>query len=148
MFPQLLQDSLAAGIWLDPGPEILKKLLDLDNAESNLELFESRHAMEQIGTTLDSSGYVDDPEFCMVRSSAARVGVADPRLVYTDAVFVGGSRVPGDDVFLAIDVSQPEREQSILWFDWSRTPPGRWIPLMRLAVFLERLKELRQYPNG
>ena len=142
MFPQLLKDTLSAGRWCDPGTEVLKKLLGIDQQESDLQLFGSQDLMERIKGDLDSGGYVDDPEFCMVRSRSDHMEDKDPRLVYDDALFFGGSKFPGDDVFLAIDMSKSEHEQHILWFDWSRSRPERWTSLVPLTVFIERLNQL------
>ncbi|NVB41812.1 hypothetical protein G6O69_28525 [Pseudenhygromyxa sp. WMMC2535] len=149
-FPQQVQDVLSAGSWSDPGPEALNKLLGLEEGDSDLVLFASREMMERIKDDLDGGGYVDDPEFCMVRNQRDRAGSADPRLVYADTVFVGGAKFPGDDVFLAIDTSKPEHDQHVLWFDWSRPAPERWTPLVSVAVFVKRLAELiaeRQAPS-
>lgn len=44
---------------------------------------------------------------------------------------------PGDDVLLAIDTSASD--QAVLWLDWSRKPPERWVALMPFAAFVERL---------
>jgi hypothetical protein len=142
MFPQQLQDALSVGSWSDPGSEALRKLLGLGEGESDLVLFDSRQMMERIAGDLDVGGYVDDPEFCMVRGRHDRAGSDDVRLVHADALFVGGAKFPGDDVFLAVDTSKPEHDQMVLWFDWSRPAPERWAPLMSFAVFLERLAEL------
>jgi hypothetical protein len=142
MFPQLLKDTLSAGRWCDPGPEMLKKILGIDQQESDLLLFWSQSMMERIKGDLDRGGYVDAPQFCMVRSRSDHMGDKDPRLVYDDALFFGGSNFPGDDGLLAIDMSKPEYEQHVLWLDWSRSPPERWTSLVPLAVFIERLDQL------
>src|SRR5690606_7718091 len=125
--------------WSDPGAEALKRLLGLEEGESDLVLFGSREMMERIWADIGARGYVDDPEFCMTRNRHDRTGTNDPRLVYRDALFLGGSKFPGDDVFLAIDTSQPEHTQQVLWFDWSRPPPERWKAIMPLAVFIQCL---------
>lgn len=84
-------------------------------------------------------GYVDDPEFCMVRRASDRLSPSDPRVVYENAVFFGGSIYPGDDAFLVVDSTVPERADSILWLDWPLGPPNRWISLGSLTSFVARL---------
>ncbi|NVB39470.1 hypothetical protein G6O69_16630 [Pseudenhygromyxa sp. WMMC2535] len=51
---------------------------------------------DQIKADIDAGGYVDDPEFCMIRSRHDRTGSTDARLVYADALFVGGSMTAHD----------------------------------------------------
>jgi hypothetical protein len=143
MFPLLLDEAITNGCWFDPGSDKLKYILRLNEDESDLVLFESREMMEKVSRDLDSGGYVDDPEFCMVRNKIEFNGPNDQRLVYTNALFVGGSKYPGDDVFLSIDVSIPSSKQMILWFDWSSMPPNRWKPIMPLSLFLEGLCKFR-----
>lgn len=139
----LLDEAIANGCWLDPGSDKLKHILRLNEDEPDLVLFESREMMEKVSRDLYSGGYVDDPEFCMVRNKIDADGPNDQRLVYTNALFVGGSKYPGDDVFLSIDISIPSEEQIILWFDWSRRLPNRWKSVMSLSSFLEELCKIR-----
>jgi hypothetical protein len=139
MFPFIIDEAIASGRWVDPGSDKIKDILSLAKDESELLLFESREMMENIGRQLDSGGYVDDPEFCMVRNISDINGSNDLRLVYSNALFIGGSKYPGDDVLLAIDASKPSEEQMVFWFDWSRSPPNRWKPIMSLSSFLREL---------
>lgn len=139
MFPFFIKKAIANGCWVDPGSDKIKDILCLAENESDLLLFESREMMERIGRELDAGGYVDDPEFCMVRKISDIDRSNDQRLVYSEALFIGGSKFPGDDVFLAIDASKSSAEQMVLWFDWSRMPPNRWKPIMPLSSFLNAL---------
>lgn len=143
MFPFIIDEAIANGCWVDPGSDKIKDILCLAEEESDLLLFESREMMERIGRELDSGGYVDDPEFCMVRNISDINRSNDLRLVYSNALFIGGSKFPGDDVFLAIDASKPSAEQMVFWFDWSRMPPNRWKPIMSLSSFISALCSLR-----
>jgi hypothetical protein len=139
MFPLIIDEAIANGRWVDPGSDKIKDILSLAKDESDLLLFESREMMENIGRQLDSGGYVDDPEFCMIRNLSDLNGSNDMRLVFSNALFIGGSKYPGDDVLLAIDASKSSEEQMVLWFDWSQKPPNRWQPIMSLSSFLSKL---------
>lgn len=139
MFPLPLDEAITNGCWVDPGSKKLRSILSLGKDESDLVLFESREMMERIGRQLDSGGYVDDPEFCMVRNISNVDRPNDQRLVYSNALFIAGSKYPGDDVFLAVDTSKPSAEQMVLWFDWSLMAPNRWKPVMPLSAFLNSL---------
>jgi hypothetical protein len=139
MFPILLEKAMIHGDWKNPGSEALRMLLGLREDADELELYETREMMEHIGRQLDTAGYVDDPTFCMIRDLSAREGSNDPRLIYSQALFIGGSIWPGDDVLLAVDVSKPCEEQTVFWFDWSRKSPHRWKPIMSLSSFLDAL---------
>ncbi|MBN1546451.1 MAG: hypothetical protein JW902_07320 [Syntrophaceae bacterium] len=139
MFSILLKDAIAHEEWKNPGYKALKILLDLGENEAKLMLFETREIMETVNQQLDAAGYVDDPEFCMIRDISERHGLDDPRLIYSQALFIGGATSPGEDVLLAVDVSKPSDEQTVFWFDWSRKIPHRWKPIMSLSSFLDAL---------
>ena len=134
--PHVLENALASGAWRDPGPKGLAAALGLADEEVDLALFETREEMDSVALALDEEGYVRDAEFCMVLERKDRLDPEDGRLVFRDAIFLAGSRLPGDDVFVAVDVSRPEPEQMVLLFDWSRSPPDRWVPVVSLLSFV------------
>jgi hypothetical protein len=105
----------------------------------NLELFESMDAMRGVSAQLDTDGYVDNPEFCMVRKQAGASVQHDQRLVFEDAIFVAGSTTPGDDVFVALDLRSDGDDPNLVVFDWRRSVPGRWIAVGRLSEFVRGL---------
>lgn len=144
MFPILLEDAIAQGNWKNPGYESLRILLGLGEDESELKLYETREMMEHIGRQLDTAGYVDAPTFCMIRDPSDREGPDDPRLIYSQLLFIGGAMFPGDDVFLVVDISKPRDEQTVFWFDWSRKAPHRWTPIMSLSSFLDALRTVEK----
>lgn len=133
--PKLLVDSIARGIWRDPNPDGLRRLLGDDLPD--LELFEDIDAMRRISNRLDAAGYVDDPEFCMARESD--LATDDPRLVFERALFIGGSIIPGDDVFVVADIGSAECDPPILVFDWERSVPDRWVGRGKLGVLIQGL---------
>jgi len=100
--------------------------------------------MLRIHEQLDSAGYVDDPEFCMVRRRGDLSGPSDQRLVYYEALFIGASKFPGDDVLLAIDLSGDSTDHNVLWFDWSRMRPGRWVRVTLLSSLIEAIDAERE----
>lgn len=133
--PKVLEDSITGGIWHRSSPDALRRLLGEDMPD--LELFENIDAMRRVSDQLDSAGYVDDPEFCMVRKS---VEVADdPRLMFEQALFIGGAITPGDDVFVVAKLSSDMTDPPILVFDWARTIPNRWVRRGRLSELIRDL---------
>jgi hypothetical protein len=137
--PKLIADAIAAGTWRDCGPEVLRQLLGEDLELPDLQLFESAEAMRGVSVQLDSGGYVDDPQFCMVRREADLVMPGDVRLVFERALCIAGSTVPGDDVIVAVQVSNDEDDPNILVFDWRKPVPDRWIVRGRLSDFVQGL---------
>ena len=133
--PRILMDSIAHGIWKSPNPDVLRRLLGDDLPD--LELFESIDIISQMPNRLDATGYVDDPEFCMARETD--VATDDPRLVFERALFLGGSIIPGDDVFVVADVASEEWDPPILVFDWERSVPDRWVRRGSLSLLIAGL---------
>jgi hypothetical protein len=134
--PRVLAQVLRTSEWKDPGPDGLRSALGGVEEESELELSPSLEAMQRLSRALDEGGYVDDPEFCMVRDRSDQVSEDDPRLVWSDAVFIAASKYPGDDVFVAVDASTPERARTVLFFDWTREAPNRWTAVTSLESFV------------
>ena len=131
--PKILVDSLADGSWKHVFPDVLRRCLgnDLDD----LKLYENIHAMLCISANLDEAGYVDDPEFCMTR--ARNLTSEDPRLDFPRALFIAGSVVPGDDVFVAIHQEESEEyDPPVLVLDWQREVPSRWVERGRLSELI------------
>jgi len=142
LIPATITDAISQGSWVDPGPERLAELLGLARRESPLRLFGDVEHMQRIHQLVGGRhGYVDDPEFCMVRRVSDRESPSDPRVAHEQAVFFGGSLIPGDDAFLVLDLSRPGGADAILWLDWPRGPPNRWISLGSLSSLIARLDE-------
>ena len=121
--PKILVDSFANGNWKQVSPNVLRRCLgeELDD----LKLFENLDMMRHASADLDHGGYVDDPEFCMARKQD--IGLDDPRLEFARALFIGGSIIPGDDVFVAIRLEDSEEyDPSVLVLDWRNSAPNRW----------------------
>lgn len=131
--PQRLRQGLLDGTWRDPGPRRLGSILGTVSGLPDMMLFATTDAMESAGKMLDTHGLVDDPEFCMTRRSLDPS--CEPRLAFPDAIFVAGSRVPGEDVLVAV-ASPGDR---VMVLDWSRPVPNRWVPLMTLDAFCDAL---------
>lgn len=131
--PEILTRSLADGSWKNVPPEVLRRCLgnDLDD----LELFEHINIMQCVSVNLDMGGYVEDPEFCMTRE--ASLASNDPRLMFPRALFIGGSVMAGDDVFVAIQQEDSdEYDPPVLVFDWNRQAPSRWVECGKLSELI------------
>ncbi len=131
--PQVLADALAQGAWKNVSPDVLRRCLgdELDN----LQLYENTGVMLRLSTNLDEAGYVDDPQFCMKRES--KPASTDPRLVFQRALFIGGSVVPGDDVFVAVEQQDSENyDPTVLVFDWRKEVPCRWTDRGKLSELI------------
>jgi hypothetical protein len=106
--------------WRDPGPDALRDILGRQWNLPDLELFDFPR-MQAVAGALDA-GYVDLPQFCMTRGPASD---SDPRLSLASALIIAGSKVPGDDVFVAADFRRGD-EVSVRVFDWDSEMPNRW----------------------
>ncbi|MEL6895596.1 MAG: hypothetical protein AAFP90_05780 [Planctomycetota bacterium] len=132
--PKVLVDFLADESWSEISPDDLRRCLgsELDD----LQLYESVELMLQVSANLDSAGYVDDPEFCMTREQG--LAPDDPRLEFPRALFIGGSTVPGDDVFVAIQQEDSEDyDPPVLVLDWRKEVPSRWTERGKLSELLD-----------
>jgi hypothetical protein len=131
--PRILIDSLSKGTWKQVTPDAIRRCLgdDLDD----LKLFDSLYLMELMSSVLDNAGYVNDPGFCMNRED--NLAPEDPRLEFPRALFIAGSIVPGDDVFVAIRrEDSDEYDPSVLVLDWRRKAPYRWTERGRLSELI------------
>ncbi len=137
--PRVISEAIATGTWQDPGPEALRGLLGHELELPDLELFKDFSLMRRISDQLDTAGYVDDPEFCIVREVELVARYDDPRLVFERALFIGGSTVPGDDVFVVLDLGRDSQALNVLVLDWRRSIPDRWVDVGALSVFVESL---------
>ncbi|MCC9606901.1 hypothetical protein LOC68_15545 [Blastopirellula sp. JC732] len=135
-FPKLLLESIADGSWKSPGAELLRRLLGEDLPE--IKLFEDVAVMRRMPLVLDAGGFVDDPQFCFVRET--RSTQKDPRLLLDDAIFIGGSTAPGEDVLIAIDTGVFDPDPVVLVLDWRCAIPNRWTPRCRLSELIGQLR--------
>jgi hypothetical protein len=101
------------------------------------ELFETLEAMQRTRRAIDAGGHVEEPTFCMVREPAELESADDPRLVLNRALILAASKRPGDDVFVAIDLSNPN---PVRLFDWSQRPP-RWVVVTTLESFVVQVRQ-------
>ena len=132
--PKILVDSLADESWSHASPDVIRRCLgdELDD----LQLYESVELMQQVSANLDSAGYVDDTEFCMTRKKI--IASKDPRLEFPRALFIGGSTVPGDDVFIAIEQGNfEESDPPVLVLDWGKEVPFRWTGRGKLSDLIQ-----------
>jgi hypothetical protein len=131
--PRIFIEALAIGTWKPVAPNVLRSCLgdELDD----LKLFESLFSMEITSGDLETTGYVDDPSFCMTRE--ANRSAEDPRLEFPRALFIAGSIVPGDDVFVAIRREDfDDYDPPVLVLDWRKKAPYRWTERGRLSELI------------
>ena len=138
MIPTAIDNAIRHGTWRDPGSIALRGMLSGIPDIPKMSLFVTVDSMRSVSEMVESGGYVDDPEFCMVRHPRDRVSSADARLVFSRALFIAGSLTPGDDVFVAVDDVTSDAPL-VVGFDWSRPVPSRWIPLMTIDQFCDSL---------
>lgn len=138
--PRVLAKAILNGVWRDPGPNEFNKIIGENYNLPELQLFESYELMCSIHEQIRSGGYVDDSEFCMVEKPDLKAKDSDPRLNFGRALFIAGSVVPGDDVFLVVDLDSDENDPSVLILDWYRPVPERWVEVMKLTKLINMLK--------
>jgi len=136
--PKRLVDALATGAWRDPGTDAIQRILATVPTRDPLQLLDDQEQMKHVWRSVFEF-FLDDPEFCLVRSADLRSGSYDPRLVIDSAVFVGGSTRPGDDVLIALDVGADPDDPPLLVFDWGRAKPNRWVQAGTLSILLDAL---------
>lgn len=142
--PRIVTEAIADGVWRDPGPEALRRLLGGGLDLGELELFETLDTMHRVSEQLNAAGYVDDSEFCMTHVSGAGIDDCDPRLVFEHALFIAGSTMPGDDVLVAVDLCSGDEDPTVLVFDWHKSIPRRWVVVGALREFVENLKRCQK----
>lgn len=130
--PTALEAALSGGAWHNPGPDVLRAIFKLVGDLPDLQLYTELSTMVSVWNQVMQAGYVDDIQFCMVRKGSDLTSSEDPRLVMEDAMFVGGSIMPGDDVLVALDLRRDE-DPRLLVFDWSKAIPARWVEIGRLS---------------
>ena len=135
--PDAVARAIQQGTWRDPGPAALRAILAGVPELPDLTLFTTVELMRRVSAQLKLH-YLDIPEFCMVREEADLSSAGDPRLVFSRALVVAGSKVPGDDVFVAVDDATTEAGRIVV-FDWSRAVPSRWVPTMAVQAFCDAL---------
>jgi len=134
--PKILIEFLASGTWKQVSPNVIRQCLgdDLDD----LKLFGNLDDMLQMSERLDNAGYVDDPEFCMTRE--CKLTGDDPRLEFPRALFIGGSIMPGDDVFVALhQMNCEDYDPHVLVLDWRKSVPSRWTERGKLSELVCRI---------
>jgi hypothetical protein len=148
-FPSLLSEAISKGIWRDPGPfAMTRKVLTLNLDLPALQLFESYELMSSVHAQIRSGGYVEDPKFCMVKQSNSKTHDRDHRLNLESALFIAGSIVPGDDVFVALDLDSDKNDPDVLIFDWRKPVPDRWIKVMTLRQLINKLSRMSHPGTG
>jgi hypothetical protein len=139
--PKSLLQAINNGVWRNPGPEKLRSILG--EKLDDLELFEDITAMERVARHLDDAGYVENQTFCMVRSANSFSSANDRRLVFERALFLGGSIIPGDDVFVAVHLADEDCDPELLVFDWEVPVPNRWVTKGTLQGLIDALARLK-----
>lgn len=136
--PSMLKDAIIRGTWKSPHPDILRRCLG--EGLPDMKLFEELDVIRNMPERLHAAGYIDDPEFCFCTGRDATVASSDdPRLSFECALFLGGSVVPGDDVFVAADLSTDPCDPTVVVFDWEQTVPNRWMRRGDLGNLLRKL---------
>jgi len=135
--PDAIARAIQQGTWRDPGPAALRAILAGVPKLPDMTLFPALEHMARVSGLLKSQ-YLAVPEFCMVGQEADLSSASDQRLVFSRALFVAGSKVPGDDVFVAVDDATTEAGRIVV-FDWSRAVPSRWVPMMTVQEFCDAL---------
>jgi hypothetical protein len=115
--------------WRDPGPDALRDILGHEWELPDLQLFHFEE-MQAVAGDLNAT-YVDLPQFCMTRNPTS--GPSDPRLSLGSALIIAGSKVPGDDVFVAVDFGSGAAAVRV--FDWNSPMPDRWKHVMSFTEF-------------
>jgi hypothetical protein len=138
-FPTILTKAISNGKWRDPGPNVINNILGADLDLPELQLFESFELMNNVYLQIRSGGYVEDPEFCLVEQLNSKNSGSDPRLNLERALFIGGSTIPGDDVFVVLDLDSDENNPNVLVFDWRKPIPERWVKTMTLIQLINKL---------
>ena len=146
--PRVLSEALTAKVWRDPGPDLLRAFLGHELDLSDLELFEDLEMMHNVSGQLDEAGYVDDPEFCMVREESDLAATGDGRLVFRSALFIGGSKMPGDDEFIALALRDGDDDPRVMVLDWRKQAPDRWVAVGPLSDLIARLSEHTDMGRG
>ena len=137
--PAVLSEAITNGTWRDPGPSVMNKVLGANLGLPELQLFESSELMSNVHEQIRIGGYVEDPEFCLIDQLVSKQNDSDPRLNLENALFIAGSIVPGDDVFVVLDLGSEENNPNVLVFDWRKPVPERWIKVMTLVQLINKL---------
>lgn len=138
--PTPLLNALDSGTWQNTNADVLNELFSTVPVLPELRLFPDVATMLRVAQQVDDGGFVDDENFCMVRDRCDLEGCNDPRLVFADALFLGGSTVPGDDILIAVDTVGSE-DPAVLVFDWSKPAPSRWTRVGPLSVLVSAARE-------
>lgn len=141
--PRIVVKAIEDGSWCETAPGTLQYLLrPVVDGLPEIELFRSAEVMCAVSYRVADPCYVDDPEFCMLDPTRVRSGKADPRLDVASAIFIAGSVVPGDDVFVALDLRHNVADPDVFVFDWSKTVPRRWVSAGQVSSLVRSLAVL------
>jgi len=127
--PSAINEAIGRQVWRDPGTLAWKDILKSVPNIPAMTLYTTVDQMLGVAKMVERAGFIEDPAFCMVRRESDLESSNDPRLVFTRALFVAGSKVPGDDVLVAVQNAMAERGKIVV-FDWARPVPTRWVPIM------------------
>lgn len=138
--PRVMRNALDTGTWRNPGQELLRSLFSSRvPGLSELKLFDSLAHMNGVAQQIGRGDIIDNSDFCMVAKRSELKGADDTRLVFEDSLFIGGSIFPGDDVLVAVDLTEGDDPQ-VRVLDWSRPVPFRWVPVGALSWLVSGLK--------
>lgn len=136
--PKQLRQAIESGEWRNPGPDALRSLFRIPELD-DLRLFKDLKSMRSVARQVDVAGWIADAAFCMVRTVDDLNGSDDTRLVFDDALFIGGSVMPGDDVLVAIDLNE-DGDPPVFVFLWDNPIPSRWVHVGRLSRLLSGIQ--------
>jgi hypothetical protein len=141
--PRMLSEAISKGIWRDSGSDASSKVFGVSLDLPELQLFESYESIRNVHEQIRSGGYVEDPEFCMVKQLTSKTNNSDPRLNFERAIFIAGSIVPGDDIFVVLDLDSDKNDPDVLVFDWRKPIPDRWVKVMTLMQLINKLDKAK-----
>jgi hypothetical protein len=137
--PRQIEDAISSGVWHSPNWDDLRPILGLPEDACQLTLFSDRTHMFHV-MNLVKKNYLE-PWFFMVEKSSEIT--SSNQLVWEECIFIGGNVIPGDDIFLVIDLRQSDDRLDVLW-DYSSGPgPSVWRKLVTLDALLEGLTSIR-----
>lgn len=139
---RILKAAIDDGVWRDVGAEALRAIVGAHRDVESLHLFATIDEMRAAHDQVRVSDFPELPQFAIARGRRDERTLADPRLFLDDVLFIGGSRVPGEDVLLAVDFSPLRPGLRVLLLDWDAQDAERWAKVGTLRDVLARLRSL------
>lgn len=135
--PKSIEKAIREQAWGAAPSDRLSRILAPWLQGEQMELFPTVATMNAVHDQVASGDFASNPEFCLVQTEA-ELRKGDPRLPLDRALFIAGSRVPGDDVLVAVRCTG-EADPVVFVLDWERPRPHRWAAVMRIGEFVAQL---------